>query len=88
MVSFQIRRRSRRRNLAFNSGSRRLETFDFSPTYVPPLPLAGGVSTTTTNSLGAVGTTGDWKFEELMEMDGPSLLHLMYKTQQIHSFLP
>jgi len=84
MSSFLLRRRSKNRNLAFNSTLPKLESFDsvFSATYVPPLPPAGGATRTT------LGTTGDWKFEELLEMDGPSLLHLMYKNQQIHSFLP
>jgi hypothetical protein len=83
MSSFQLRRRPKNRSLAFNSSSRQLETFDsvYSATYTPPLPLAD-------MSPLPVGVTGDWRFEELMEMEGGlSLLRLMYKNQQIHTFL-
>lgn len=60
-----------------------METFDsvYSATYTPPLPSADITPL-------PVGVTGDWTFQELMEMNGVSLLHLMYKNQQIHTFLP
>jgi len=83
MSIFVLRRRKKNRSLAFNSAMPKLESFNsvFSATYVPPLPPAGGTTP-------LLGTTGDWKFEEFLEMNGPSLLQLMYKDQQIHAFLP
>lgn len=91
-MSFQIRRRFRNRSLLYNPTISKLENFGSSSTstiYVPPLtPAAGPVVIPVGTATPFVGTTGDWKFEEFLEMNGPSLLQLMYRNQQIHTFLP
>ena len=90
-MSFQIRRRTTNRSLLYNPTASKLESFGSSSIlYVPPLTPAGGpvVVIPVGTATPFVGTTGDWKFEEFLEMNGPSLLQLMYRDQQIHTFLP
>jgi hypothetical protein len=88
-------RRRNKTNLGFNSANRRLENFNAvaAASYVPPLPVypVGYVTETPpppppTGTAG-IGTTGNWNFEELSEADGVSLLNLLYKTRQVHTFL-
>ena len=41
-----------------------------------------------TNIVTPIGSSGDWKFHQVLENDGTSLLKLVYKTQQVQAFLP
>ena len=85
-------RRHTKTNLSFNSAGRRLETFNAvaAANYVPPLPVYPVAYVTpeppppppTT-----MGVTQNWNFEELSEADGVSLLNLLYKSRQVHTFL-
>ena len=82
-------RRRTKTNLGFNSASRRLETFNAvaAANYVPPLPVYPVAYVTETPTPTSMGITGNWNFEELSEADGVSLLNLLYKSRQVHTFL-
>lgn len=79
-----------RTNVSFNNTLReRTITFNVvdvvnyvPPMYVYPSPIDKANVVTT------IGSTGDWKFAELLENDGTSLLRLVYKDQQVQAFLP
>jgi hypothetical protein len=85
-------RRRTKPSLGFNSAVRRLETFNAvaAASYVPPLPVypvAYVTETTPTPPPTTMGVTENWNFEELSEADGVSLLNLLYKSRQVHTFL-
>ena len=85
-------RRRTKTNLGFNSSGRRLETFNAvaAANYVPPLPVypvAYVTETAPPPPSTTMGVTQNWNFEELSEADGVSLLNLLYKSRQVHTFL-
>lgn len=92
IVKIIPRMRFRRRipqNLKYNAAVLKRKDFDVmaAVNYEPPLPVyPTSYATTTPTAATSVGTTGDWKFDELLEMDGASLLTLLYKNQQVHAF--
>ena len=91
-MSFVQRHRQLRatRSLAYNSSIMNLETFNAVAvaSYVPPVPVYPvSYAPPSSNTALAVGSTGDWTFQELSEMDGASLLNLLYRSQQVHTFL-
>lgn len=87
-----FRSRRLKTNLRYNAGNTKdRENFDAvaAANYVAPLPLATSTTSTTSTTVGTVGvgSSGNWQFTEIQEMDGVSLLNLIYKNQQIHTFL-
>jgi hypothetical protein len=83
-------RRRTKTNLAFNAAGPRLEKFDpvAVANYVPPLPVYPvSYATIEPTTTAAIGITDNWNFEELSEEDGVSLLNLLYKSRQVHTFL-
>jgi hypothetical protein len=77
-------------NLGYNSSIVKMETFNAVAvaSYVPPVPVYPvSYAPAPSNLALAVGSTGDWTFQELSEMDGASLLNLLYRSQQVHTFL-
>ena len=81
-----------RTNVSFNATLRKRENnynivdaINYKPpVYVYPSSSQLAEANVTTT----IGTSGDWKFAELIENDGTSLLRLVYKDQQIQAFLP
>lgn len=87
-MSFRHRNKT---NLKYNShNTKTVETYDVlaAINYEAPLLMYGTPTTMTNGNVASlVGTTGDWKFSEMLELDGVSLLNLIYKTQPVHTFL-
>jgi len=82
-------RQQNKSNLGFNSAGRRLERFNAvaAANYVPPLPVYPVAYVTVEPPSTILGVTPNWNFQELSEADGVSLLNLLYKSRQVHTFL-
>jgi hypothetical protein len=86
-------RSSVKTNIAWNYTLRRRSSDDYknasaiayyeAPLPVYPVPATAAAS----NAVSAIGTTGDWKFAEILENDSVSILSLRYKDEPVHVFL-
>lgn len=82
-----------RTNIAWNYTLRRRNPEDYQNAttiayYEPPLPMYDIPTTAAAaNAVTTIGTTGNWKFSELLENDSVSVLSLRYKDEPVHVFL-
>lgn len=80
-------------NIGWNYTLRRRNPEDYKNAteiayYEAPLPVYGvPISAAAANAVSTIGTTGDWKFAEILENDSVSILSLRYKNEPVHVFL-
>ncbi len=79
-------------SVSFNASLRRGANTTFNITdfmanqlVSPSTSTGGGGGTGGTG--GSLGDTGDWTMSEVLDPDGASVLTLLYKGQQVHTFM-